>query len=259
MNYALQAMDKGAFIDMVTADQPDMPAYFSYDAEMNARERPTLDEALSRELRPLTLDEVLHRHAHGAQLLDTRDPVEFAAAHLRGSVNIGLGGQYATWAGTVLTRTSPIVLIAEPGAEHESAMRLGRIGFDNVVGYLDGGLRSADPRSDLIGSTERLGPEVAAERLASASPSVLVDLRTSAERSKASIPGSVHLPLSRLTEQLETLPKDRPLILHCAGGYRSAIAASVLQREGFDRVSELAGGISAWERAHLPVVTLATE
>jgi hydroxyacylglutathione hydrolase len=253
VNYALQAMDKRAFIEMVTADQPDMPAYFSYDAEMNARERQTLDEALARELRPLTLDAVLSRQAQGAQVLDTRDPVEFAAAHLRGSVNIGLGGQYATWAGTVLTRTSPIVLIAEPGAERESAMRLGRIGFDNVVGYLDGGLRSADTRPDLIATTERLSPEVAAKRLASTSPPVLVDLRTSTERSRASIPGSVHLPLSRLTEQIETLPNDRPLLVHCAGGYRSAIAASVLQRHGFEQVSEMAGGISAWEQAHLPV------
>ena len=209
VNYALQAMDKDSFVAMVTADQPDTPAYFGYAADLNARERQTLDEALSRELRPLTLDAVLAAEAQGAQLLDTRDPVEFAAAHLRGSVNVGLGGQYATWAGTVLTRDAPIVLIAEPGAEHESAMRLGRIGFDNVIGYLDGGLRSAEPRPDLIASTERLGPEVAAERLASASPPMLVDLRTPTERGKTSIPGSVHLPLSRLSEWIETLPKDR--------------------------------------------------
>jgi hydroxyacylglutathione hydrolase len=252
VNYALQPMDKRAFIDMVTADQPDTPAYFSYDAEMNARERQTLDEALS-ELQPLTLDAVLERQAQGAQLLDTRDPVEFAAAHLRGSVNIGLGGQYATWAGTLLSRAVPIVILAEPGAEHESAMRLGRIGFDNVVGYLDGGLRSAEPRQDLIASTERLGPEVAAERLASAAPPLLVDLRTATERSTMSIPGTLHLPLSRLMEHIDTLPRDRALLLHCAGGYRSAIAASVLQREGFEQVSEIAGGISAWQQARLSV------
>ncbi len=196
---------------------------------------------------------MLAAETDGAQLLDTRDPVEFAAAHLRGSVNVGLGGQYATWAGTVLTSDAPIVLIAEPGAEHESAMRLGRIGFDNVIGYLDGGLRSAEPRPDLIVSTQRLGPEVAAERLASASPPMLVDLRTPTERDKTSIPGSVHLPLSRLSEWVDTLPKDRPLVLHCAGGYRSAIAASVLQRHGFEDVSEMAGGITAWEQANLPL------
>jgi hydroxyacylglutathione hydrolase len=246
-------MDTDSFVAMVTADQPGTPAYFGYAADLNARERQTLDEALSRELRPLTLAAVLAAEAQGAQLLDTRDPVEFAAAHLRGSINVGLGGQYATWAGTVLTRDAPIVLIAEPGAERESAMRLGRIGFDNVIGYLDGGLRSAEPRPDLIASTERLGPEVAAERLASASPPVLVDLRTPTERGKTSIPGSVHLPLSRLLEWIETLPKDRAVLLHCAGGYRSAIAASVLRRHGFEQVSEMAGGITAWEQARLPL------
>jgi rhodanese-related sulfurtransferase len=253
VNYALQPMSKSAFVEMVTADQPDAPPYFSYDAEMNARERQTLSEALSRELRPLTLDDVLAAQAKGAQLLDTRDPVEFAAAHLRGSINVGLGGQYATWAGTVLARDAPIVLVAEPGAEHESAMRLGRIGFDHVEGYLDGGLRSAEPRPDLITSTERLGPEVASERLASASPPVLVDVRSAAERDKAQIPGALHVPLNRLIERIGELPTGRPLLLHCAGGYRSAIAASVLQRHGFERVSEIAGGISAWEKAGLPL------
>jgi hydroxyacylglutathione hydrolase len=253
VNYALQPMSKAAFIAMVTADQPDTPPYFGYDAEMNARERATLPEALSRELRPLTLADLLAAREHGAQLLDTRDPAEFAAAHLRGSINVGLGGQYATWAGTVLTRDAPIVLVTEPGAEQESAMRLGRIGFDNVAGYLAGGLRTAEPRPDLIASTERLGPAVAAARLASPSPPIVIDLRTAAERAPMHIAGSTHVPLSRLLERLPTLPADRALLLHCAGGYRSSIAASVLEGRGFERVSELAGGISAWEQAGLPV------
>ena len=97
-NYALQPMGKEAFIQLVTADQPEAPPYFTYDAVLNSEERPTLDEALARELNPLTLDRVLELQAAGAQILDTRDPVDFAAAHLRGSINIGLGGQYATWA-----------------------------------------------------------------------------------------------------------------------------------------------------------------
>ena len=252
-NYALQPMSRAAFVDLVTADQPDAPAYFSYDAEMNARERPTLPEALARERKPLALDDLLARQAEGAQVLDTRDPVEFAAAHLKGSVNVGLGGQYATWAGTVLRRDAPIVLVTEPGAEEESAMRLGRIGFDSVDGYLAGGLRSAEPRPDLIATTERLGPGVAAERLASSNPPLVLDVRAAAEREKGAIAGSLHVPLTRLVDQIDTLPKDRPILVHCAGGYRSAIAASVLQRQGFSRVSELAGGFSAWEQAALPV------
>src|SRR5216110_32874 len=103
-NYALQPMTKPAFIDLVTADQPDAPPYFAYDAVLNAKERPTLDEALARELNPMTLELVLALQRTGGQMLDTRDPVEFAAAHLAGSLNVGLGGQYATWAGTVLDR-----------------------------------------------------------------------------------------------------------------------------------------------------------
>src|SRR5713101_2596218 len=147
-NYALQPMSKEAFISVVTADQPDAPAYFTYDAVLNSEERPTLDETLARGMNPLTLDSLLKLQADGAQVLDTRDSAEFAAAHLQGSINIGLGGQYATWAGTVLNREKPIILIAEPGRQEEAAMRLGRIGFDNVVGYLSDGLRSLESRPD---------------------------------------------------------------------------------------------------------------
>ena len=125
LNYALQPMSKEAFIHVVTADQPDAPAYFNYDAVLNSEERPTLDQALAREMNPLSLDSVLEMQAAGAQILDTRDASEFASAHLAGSINIGLVGQYATWAGTVLDRTHPIVIIADPGRENESALRLG--------------------------------------------------------------------------------------------------------------------------------------
>src|SRR5947209_3546148 len=154
-NYALQPMSKTAFVEMVTTDQPDAPPYFTYDAVLNSKERPTLDAALARELNPMALDRVLALQADGAQVLDTRDPTEFAAAHLAGSVNIGLGGQYATWAGTVLNREQPIVIVADPGREHESAIRLGRIGFDHVAGYLKDGLRSLDGRPELTAATER--------------------------------------------------------------------------------------------------------
>src|SRR5262249_16379993 len=141
-NYALQPMSKAAFIDLVMADQPDAPAYFVYDGVLNTKERQTLDEVLARELTPLSLDRVLELQVRGAPGLDSREPAEFGATHLAGSINIGLGGQYATWAGTILNREQPIVIIANPGAEHESALRLGRIGFDHVEGYLQGGLAS---------------------------------------------------------------------------------------------------------------------
>ena len=254
-NYALQPMSRSAFIDLVTADQPDAPAYFTYDAVLNSRERPTLDQALARELQPLTLEQVLAEQARGAQVLDTRDSAEFAAAHLAGSINIGLIGQYATWAGTILSRDSPIVIIAGPGTETESALRLGRIGFDHVAGFLEGGLASAADRERLIVATERLGADVAASRLASDTAAVLIDLRSPAERAQKRIDGSLHIPLNHLMERVADIPPRRPLILHCAGGYRSSIAASLLQREGFTDVSELAGGIAAWETAGHAVTT----
>jgi rhodanese-related sulfurtransferase len=248
VNYALQPMPKGAFIDIVTADQPDAPPYFVYDAVLNSQERPTLDAALERELNPMSVDEMLAAQANGAQLLDTRDPVDFAAAHVKGSINVGLGGQYATWVGTVLSHDRPIVIVAAPGREHESAVRLGRIGFDNVAGYLNGGLRSLEARPDATATTERLSPVVAAERLGE---SVLVDVRAPGERDDKYISGSVSMPLSQLIARAGELPRNQGVVVYCAGGYRSSIAASVLQSLGFEKVSEVAGGIAAWETAVL--------
>lgn len=258
-NYALQPMTKEAFIGVVTADQPDAPPYFTYDAVLNSQERPTLDEALAREMKPLALDTVLAIQVEGAQILDTRDPDEFASAHLAGSINVGLGGQYATWAGTVLDHAHPIVIIATPGREHESAIRLGRIGFDHIAGYLENGLRTLDSRPDLIVSTERLSAQAAAERLASAQPPLAIDVRTQREREQKHIDGSLSVPLNRLADHLPSLPKDRPLLVYCAGGYRSSVAASLLQRSGFRSVGEIAGGFAAWEAANLPIAAPAAE
>jgi hydroxyacylglutathione hydrolase len=254
-NYALQPMSKEAFIQVVTADQPEAPPYFTYDAVLNSQERPTLDEALAREMNPLTLDGLLELQAEGAQILDTRDPVEFAAAHLAGSINIGLGGQYATWAGTVLDRKHPIVIIADPGREKESAMRLGRIGFDHVAGYLQDGLRSLESRPELTVTTERVSAPFAAELLSSSQPPLAIDVRAPGEREEKHIGGSLGIPLNHLMENLGKLPRDRSLLVYCAGGYRSSIAASLLQGSGFDRVSEIAGGFAGWEAAKLPVKT----
>jgi glyoxylase-like metal-dependent hydrolase (beta-lactamase superfamily II)/rhodanese-related sulfurtransferase len=253
VNYALRPMTKAAFVDLVTADQPEAPAYFTYDAVLNSRERPTLDQALARELKPMTLDQLLAAADGGAQILDTRDPSEFASAHLAGSVNIGLHGQYATWAGTILDTTHSIVIVANPGAEVESALRLGRIGFDQVVGFLEGGLTAVDGRPDLIVSTDRLSPEIAAQRLASSSPSLAIDVRSPRERSEKWIEKTISRPLTSLRETLSDIPRDRSLMVFCAGGYRSSIAASLLQRAGFTNVSELAGGLAAWESAGLPL------
>jgi glyoxylase-like metal-dependent hydrolase (beta-lactamase superfamily II)/rhodanese-related sulfurtransferase len=165
-NYALQPMTRQAFVDLVTADQPDAPPYFTYDAVLNSKERPTLDKALAAGLKPMSVEQVLELQRSGGQVLDTRDPADFAAAHLAGSINVGLGGQYATWAGTVLDHDRSIAIVADPGREHESATRLGRIGFDRIVGYLQHGLGSLADRPELAASTERISPALAGESIA---------------------------------------------------------------------------------------------
>ena len=239
---------------MCIRDRPDAPAYFTYDAVLNSKERKTLDESLAAGLKPLPLEQVIEKQREGAVILDTRDPSVFAAAHLAGSLNIGLGGQYATWAGTMLDPQQPLVIIADAGREEESAMRLGRIGFDRVIGYLQDGLHSVASRPELTASIERLSPGVAAERLDSDLPPHIIDVRTPREYDAKHIDGSVSVPLNHLGERMQDLAHDRPLLVHCAGGYRSSIAVSLLQKAGFRRVSELAGGLAAWEAAGLPVV-----
>jgi glyoxylase-like metal-dependent hydrolase (beta-lactamase superfamily II)/rhodanese-related sulfurtransferase len=252
-NYALQPMDKASFVSLVTADQPEAPPYFTYDAVLNSKERPTLDETVARELTPLTLDRFLALREVGAQVLDTRDPGDFAAAHLAGSINVGLGGQFATWAGTVLDRERPIVVIADPGREEESLMRLGRIGFDQVVGYLRDGLVSLQAHPELTSTVERVSAQVAAERLAGGGAPLVVDVRTPHEYAAKHIAGSLNVPLAQLLDRIGKLPADRPVLVHCAGGYRSSIATGLLQGHGFKDVSELAGGLAAWESAGLPL------
>jgi hydroxyacylglutathione hydrolase len=252
-NYALQPMAKEEFIRLVTADQPDAPSYFAYDAILNTQERATLDKNLAQVVRPLALEEALQMADAGAQLLDVRNPEDYATGHLAGSINIGLGGQYATWAGTILDRTTPIVVIAEPGKEQEAALRLGRIGLDNVSGYLRDGMTALAARPDLIVATHRVSPRSAAQELAGEAPPLLLDIRNPQEWQAKHIAGSVNIPLNRLQERIAELPRNRRIAVHCAGGYRSSIAAGILHRHGISDLIEMAGGIAAWDAAHLPV------
>jgi len=255
-NYALQPMSRERFIEIVTTDQPDTPAYFTYDAVLNARERPTLDDALARELRPLSLAQLLELVADGAQLLDTRDQAEFEGAHVRGALNIGLGGSFATWCGTILDPARPVVLVAEPEREVEAATRLGRIGVDTIEGYLVGGMQELEDAPELIGRVERITAGSAAEQLGAPDPPLLLDVRTAREYGEAHIEGAVNVPLSQLAGRIGELPTDRAIVVYCASGYRSAIASSLLRREGLPRVANLVGGLGAWNSAQLATVAL---
>lgn len=246
-NYALQPMDRETFTRLITTDQPEAPSYFTYDAAFNAQEHETLDHLLKRNLHPLTLEEVLRKAGDGAQLLDTRDAADYEGAHLRGSINIGLGGQYASWAGTLLRRDRPIVLITESGAEEESALRLGRIGFDHIAGYLEGGMHALDERPDLLSRTDRITAAALRDRLDTERPPLVLDIRSGQERAAKSIRGSLHVPLNHLEERLDEIPTGATVVVQCAGGYRSAMAASILKRNGIADVMDLVGGLAAWE------------
>lgn len=252
-NYALQPMSKEEFIRLVSIDQPDAPAYFTYDALLNTRERSTLDDALKLALKPIELADLVAMDKAEVQILDVRDAADYAIGHMAGSINIGLSGQYATWAGTLLDAARPIVIIAEPGREQEAALRLGRIGFDRVEGYLGGGMAALADRPDLIRPTERASVPMLIEELESPNPPLILDVRSQQEWKERHIPDSRNIPLSQLKERIDEIPKARRIAVHCAGGYRSSIAVSLLDQNAITNVIELAGGITAWEAANLPV------
>ena len=256
-NYALQPMSREAFKAIVTADQPEAPDYFVHDAILNRKERASLGAAMEKTLKPLSLDEVLAAVKSGAQLLDVRDGIDFEGGHLRGTLNIALNGKYATWAGSMLSHDKPIVVIAEEGGEEEAVMRLGRIGFDNVAGYLAGGMSALASRDDLVERTERITAPALAEWLAGKRPDagaapIVVDVRSEAEHAGGHIAGALNIPLTHLDERIGEIPSGKPVAVHCEGGYRSAIAASLLQKLGRAHVHDIVGGSKAWLAAKLP-------
>ncbi len=246
-NYALQPMSKEEFIRLVTAGQNEMPAYFSYDAMLNRQERETLDQSMARSLKGLSLEDVLRLRNQGAQILDVRDATHYARAHLADSTHVGLDGKFATWAGTVLDRDCPIVVVAEPKREEEAILRLGRIGFDHVAGFLEGGMLALDGRPDLVRHNERLTASTLAEQLAAPEPPVVLDVRSANERESGAIEESLHVPLNHLRKRAGELPQQGRLVIYCGSGYRSSIAVSILEQAGLKDMQDLVGGFAAWQ------------
>ncbi|MCA9091077.1 MAG: MBL fold metallo-hydrolase [Planctomycetaceae bacterium] len=252
-NYALQDMPEDEFARIVQVEQPDAPEYFVYDAIKNRQERENLEETMSKSMNALPLEEVLKRQAAGEQVADVRDGGDFDAGHLRGAVNIGLRGKYATWAGTVLNHSAPIVVIADEGAAAEAVMRLGRIGFDNVSGYLDGGMTALIDHPEHVESVER-ATAPAVQELLEQHELLVLDVRAERERETVGyINGSLNIPLNHLEERISEVPADQRIAVHCAGGYRSAIAVSLLQKHGITNVLDMVGGFQAWVKSGLPV------
>jgi len=247
-NYALQPMGKEEFVDLVGADQPPAPAYFAFDAELNRRERPTLEQSLAAGRSALALEDVLRLQNQGAQVLDARDPEAFAAGHLAGALNAGIDGKFAMWAGAVIDPGRPTVVVADPGREEEAATRLGRIGFDRVAGHLEGGHAALAGRPDLVVTLPRFDPPALRERLGAPDAPALLDVRGPGEWVDGRIEGAVHVPLPELPDRLGDVPSGE-VVVYCGGGYRSVVAASLLQAAGRDDVSDLRGGYRGWTEA----------
>lgn len=245
-NYALAPMSEDEFVEVVTQGQTVAPQYFLFAAGRNREMRDLLrDEEVPR----LDLDAVLAHQAAGAVVLDGRPDTAFAAAHLRGSVNVGLSGRFAEYAGEVMAPGTPIVLVVEPGREAEAKVRLARIGFDNVLGALDDPLVAFARHPDHVESLSRLSVPALAERIDAVADLVLVDVRHASEVEAGSIDGARNIPLPALLRCIDELDPSRPTVVFCAGGYRSAIASSLLRSHGFSDVSDLLGGYGAWAGA----------
>jgi DMSO/TMAO reductase YedYZ molybdopterin-dependent catalytic subunit/rhodanese-related sulfurtransferase/glyoxylase-like metal-dependent hydrolase (beta-lactamase superfamily II) len=251
-NYALAPIGEDEFVAAVTEGQPERPRNFEFDARRNREFRPLLDETMPASL---PIADVLSHQAAGALLLDAREPADFAAGHIRGAINIGLQGRFAELAGAVISSDRPIVLAGDPDLAVEAKVRLGRAGFDTVIGQLDDLASVFTRRPDLIEASSRLSIEQLAEFRGLEPALQLVDVRGQAETALGTLPGAREIPLTSLTNMLEGLDRSAPVVVYCASGFCSQLAASLLRAAGFADVSDLLGGYPAWEAAGLPVDT----
>ncbi len=246
-NYALLAEDKQTFFDLVTEGQPPAPGYFIYDAVLNRQDRPLLDEDATPPA--VSIDEFERLVADGAMIVDGRDPEDFARGALAGSINVGLNGRYAEFAGSVIPSDADIVLVVGTGFEREAKNRLARIGFDRVVGYLESPEAVMAAHPDKVRRASRLTAAEFDARRNEVDDLQLVDIRNPGEVEHGTIPGADTIPVGQLPTRLGELDADAPTVVYCAGGYRSSVAASVLRHAGFSDVSDILGGYGAWQES----------
>ena len=248
-NYACTPMPEEEFVAIVTDGQPSAPGYFVFDAILNRRQHEILN--IGAHLKPLTVVEFLERRVAGAVVVDARDPQEFAAGHLRGSLNVPADGRFAERAGMVVEPGTEIIVIAPQDREEEIVTRLARIGFDTVTGYLREPEAAFLTAGGEITRASRLTVTELREALRTEQP-VVLDVRNTGERAEGAIEPSLHIPLAELPKRLGEMPAGRAVVVYCAHGARSSIAASLLRRAGFADVSDLIGGAEAWQLALTP-------
>ena len=250
-NYALQPMTREEFIEKVTDGILPPPAYFFEDARINKEGYESIDSVISKNNKALSLAEFKKAVAVGAVILDTRNPEEFEKGFIPGSINIGLSGQYAVWVGTLLDINQPLVLITAEGKEEEAVLRLARVGYEKVIGSLKGSVSAWDGKLD---SVETITPQQMKTELAKGVD--VLDVRKPGEWAVGHLKEANFLPLSDILTNTDNLNKINPYLVHCAGGYRSMIAISMLKRLGFTgRLVNIQGGFGAMVTAGLPAVT----
>jgi glyoxylase-like metal-dependent hydrolase (beta-lactamase superfamily II)/rhodanese-related sulfurtransferase len=250
-NYALKPMSKAEFVTMMTADLPEAPSYFPKDAEINRAGARGLSEL--QPPKPLTPQQVAE--LKDDVLLDVRSAADFGAAHVPGSINIGLGGQFAMWAGSLIPLNASIVVIADTGAQvDETVVRLARVGIENVKGFLEGGVTSWLDAGLPVDTITQISVDELNDRIANDDMQI-VDVRRPAEYVNGHVPRALNAPLASLDKSLGPLDlkKDKRTAVICAGGYRSSAAASMLQKQGFSNLLNVAGGTGAWVNAGYPV------
>jgi hydroxyacylglutathione hydrolase len=244
-NYALQPQTKEAFIKAVTEGLTDAPRYFSINAKINKEGYDSLDEVKTKGMQALGLDAFKQLQAQDDMIvLDTRPAAVFTQGFIPGSIFIGLEGRFAEWAGSLLPFDRPMILVTAPGQEEESLVRLARVGFDKIQGYLSGSFdawKNAGEKIDMIIDVE---PDELAMDLPHDKNLVVVDVRNEAEFADGHVKGAVNLPLGEMVDvvQLAQFEDNQNLYVHCAGGYRSVIASSLLKRQGIHNMRNVLGG-----------------
>lgn len=249
-NYALQPMSRGDFIRMMTTDLPEAPAYFSQDVRLN-REGPAALEDLPPAV-PLSASDVHRLQQEGFVILDTRPSDQFAASHVPGSLNIGLGGQFASWAGCLIPLDANLVIVAENAESAEEArLRLARVGHEKIAGFLKDGILAWHEAGLPLASIEQIAVDELHRRLVHSGAGQLIDVRRPGEWKSGHILQAKHMPLHQLRESINKLDRNQNVTVICAGGYRSCMACSILQQEGFLQITNVVGGMSAWSNANL--------
>ena len=255
VNYALRAdMTKEEFIKELLTGLTTPPGYFPQNVLMNIKGYDSLDEVMDRAQQPLdvTSFEVVANET-SALMLDTRDPETFAKGFIPNSINIGLNGSFAMWVGELIPSVKQeILLIAEPGTEEEAITRLSRVGYDGVIGFLKGGFESWMQAGKEIDTVNRMDSEAFNDKFSKESV-LIFDVRKKSEFDSQHIIGATNIPLNTLNQHLAQLPKDKPFVLHCAGGYRSMIASSMLKQRGWDQITDIRGGFDAIKQTAVPV------